>query len=44
MERANAGWMRAQRRPGLSYFPLVASEPHRGFGHSLIGVTWEMKL
>jgi GNAT superfamily N-acetyltransferase len=25
-------------------FVLVASEPHRSFGQSLIGETWEMKL
>jgi GNAT superfamily N-acetyltransferase len=25
-------------------FVLVATEPHRSFGQSLIGETWEMKL
>jgi DNA-binding MarR family transcriptional regulator/GNAT superfamily N-acetyltransferase len=25
-------------------FVLVASEPHRSFGHNLVGETWEMKL
>jgi GNAT superfamily N-acetyltransferase len=25
-------------------FVLVASEPHRSFGQSLVGETWELKL